>query len=106
KLVSALSFLGILVFLKFTGLIVPNLPYLTAKASWEYILEQRKMAQFDIGEPIGNFKNVAHNSPAEKNIYVLILGESTTKNHFGIYGYPRKTTPKLNEIKNELLIYR
>lgn len=106
KLLSGFFFLGILAFLKFTGLIVPNFPYLAAKASWEYILEQQKMTQSHIGKPIGNFKNVIHDSPAEKSIYILILGESTTKNHLGIYGYPRETTPELDEIKNELLVYR
>ncbi len=32
--------------------------------------------------------------------YVLIIGESTTRNHMGIYGYPRDTTPQLKKRDN------
>ena len=34
---------------------------------------------------------------SEKGIYVLVIGESTTKDHMQIYGYTRKTTPWLEE---------
>ncbi|HET8810479.1 MAG TPA: sulfatase-like hydrolase/transferase [Flavobacteriaceae bacterium] len=106
KLITIFLFVAILVGLKFTGLIVPNLPYLTAKAVSDYVAEQQKMERFHLDRHIGDFENVKNNSPAEKSTYVLIIGESTTRNHLGIYDYSRNTTPKLGEIANELLLYQ
>lgn len=37
---------------------------------------------------------------------VLVLGESTARQHLGVYGYPRNTTPYLSSIAEELVIYR
>jgi len=36
---------------------------------------------------------------------VLVLGESATRFHHSIYGYPRNTSPLLNEIRDKLLIF-
>jgi len=36
---------------------------------------------------------------------VLVIGESTSRLHMGIYGYPRNTTPKLNAMKDQLAIF-
>lgn len=43
-------------------------------------------------------------STAEQT-YVLVLGESTTRNRMSLYGYTRKTSPRLEEIRKELLVY-
>lgn len=43
-------------------------------------------------------------SPDE--LYVLVLGESTGRNHMGLYGYPRPTTPRLAALGDSLLVYR
>lgn len=106
KFLSGGLLLCLLLFLKFSGLIVPNLPYLTGKSVWEYVQEQQRMATIDIDGPRGNFVEVRADTSSEKSLYVLVIGESTTRNHMGIYGYPRETTPKLNEIKKELLLYQ
>lgn len=37
---------------------------------------------------------------------VLVLGESTARQHLGVYGYPRNTTPYLSSIVEELVVYR
>ncbi|MEO7035140.1 MAG: phosphoethanolamine transferase [Polyangiaceae bacterium] len=37
--------------------------------------------------------------------YVLVIGESARPDHFGVYGYPRPTTPLLDKQKN-LLAFR
>lgn len=50
------------------------------------------------------FEDLVVNGP-EKATYVFVIGESTGRNHLGLYGYHRNTNPKLSEIKNELLIY-
>lgn len=99
-------FIFILLFLKITKLIVPNFPYLVAKASYEYYEEQKKMQAFHIDTKAGSFTNVVHKKNNKQATYVLIIGESTNKNHLGIYDYYRPTTPNLKKRKEELLIYK
>lgn len=38
-------------------------------------------------------------APNEPEAYVLVVGESARPDHFGIYGYPRDTTPRLRSMK-------
>lgn len=38
--------------------------------------------------------------------YVVVIGESLNKNHMGIYGYKRATTPQLSGMKDELILYQ
>ena len=44
-------------------------------------------------------------NPDTSLIGVLVIGESATRNHMGIYGYPRNTTPNLAANRQDLLIY-
>lgn len=37
--------------------------------------------------------------------YIIVIGESLTRNHMGLYGYARNTTPELNKLRSELLIF-
>jgi heptose-I-phosphate ethanolaminephosphotransferase len=37
--------------------------------------------------------------------FVIVIGESVNRNHLSLYGYPRTTNPKLQTIRNQLLIY-
>jgi len=41
-------------------------------------------------------------NPQAGGIYVLVIGESETRDHMGIYGYIRSTTPWLNKFSHEL----
>jgi glucan phosphoethanolaminetransferase (alkaline phosphatase superfamily) len=34
-------------------------------------------------------------APSEPELFVLVLGESSRRDHWGLYGYPRETTPGL-----------
>ncbi len=43
--------------------------------------------------------------PAAEQTYVLVIGESTSRRRLSLYGYPRQTSPRLQEIRNELLVY-
>ncbi|RZA13019.1 MAG: phosphoethanolamine transferase, partial [Proteobacteria bacterium] len=38
-------------------------------------------------------------------LVVVIIGESTTRNHFGLYGYSRNTTPRLDKMRDDLLVF-
>ncbi len=51
-----------------------------------------------------HFTNVSNND--EEALYVVIIGESTTRNNMGIYGYYRDTNPNLNKVKNELHLFQ
>jgi heptose-I-phosphate ethanolaminephosphotransferase len=44
------------------------------------------------------------NTENERQICVLVLGESVNRNHLALYGYNRNTTPKLST-RNDLFIY-
>lgn len=49
-------------------------------------------------ERIDNLKNLVHLSIDEKKggLFVLVIGESETRDHMQVYGYPRPTTPWMN----------
>lgn len=38
--------------------------------------------------------------------FVLVLGESSNRFNWSLYGYKRKTTPKLDALANEILVFR
>ncbi len=44
-------------------------------------------------------------SSFEGNV-VLLLGESVSRHHLGVYGYPRNTTPFMSAMRGELTVYR
>ena len=48
---------------------------------------------------------IRHATPNEKFLAVLVIGESATRFHHSIYGYPRCTSPEMERRRNELLIY-
>ena len=96
--------LVILAFLKFSSLIVYNLPYLILKSTIEYSVESVKLGDYKTNKT-GNFSDVSRPESNEDEVYVVILGESTSRAHFGLYNYPRATTPNLNSLKEELNIY-
>lgn len=91
--------------LSITGYFRTNVPSVEFYKSWaRYKKEMRELSEF-----YANRKNAT----TEANCYldnfpktfVIVIGESATKNHYGIYGYKRNTTPNLDSIKDELLIY-
>jgi heptose-I-phosphate ethanolaminephosphotransferase len=105
KLISTTIFFSILAFLNYTDLKQFNFLYLIFKASSDYQLEQQNIISFDIDKKEGNFTKVKHLSKEKKAIYVLVLGESTTRNHLGVYGHYRETTPNLMAMKEDLSIF-
>lgn len=56
--------------------------------------------------PVENLKDANGNTP---RTLVLIIGESTTRNRMSIYGYPRNTTPQIEQFKKdnpEFLVFK
>ena len=52
--------------------------------------------------PLQNLKDANAGLPAT---LVLVIGESTNKQHMSLYGYARPTTPKLDALRNELVVF-
>ncbi|WP_298498881.1 sulfatase-like hydrolase/transferase [uncultured Algibacter sp.] len=106
KIKASILFVSILIFLKFSLLVVYNLPYLIVKSSMEYYVESEKMEKYS-SKKRGNFNNVKTTSfdEDEQQVYVILIGESTSSKHMGIYDYYRNTTPLLCEIKDDLIVY-
>ncbi|MCD8521825.1 MAG: lipid A phosphoethanolamine transferase [Saccharospirillaceae bacterium] len=47
---------------------------------------------------------VTLSNPQQPQTHVFIIGESATRNHMGIYGYHRDTTPVLDSLRTELAV--
>lgn len=107
--VNKIKVLGLILvvfaFLKLSELIIYNLPYMAVRAGFEYYKESKKLGEY-ANDKYGGFENVHRKwSTNEQEIYIIIIGEATSRLHFGLYNYYRNTTPLLGEIKDELLIY-
>ncbi|RXJ86762.1 phosphoethanolamine transferase CptA [Arcobacter sp. CECT 8985] len=50
-------------------------------------------------------KNLVDNSPSV-NTVVLVIGESTDRNRMSLYGYKRDTTPNLDKMKDDLIVFK
>lgn len=42
---------------------------------------------------------------AFKGTVILVIGESTSRHHMALYGYPRQTTPQLSAMRGELAVF-
>ena len=107
KIKIFLLIFSVLVFLKWSQLIVFNVPYLLARTPISYNQEMKKLDVYGESHKLGNFSNVRRaDGFSGKEVYVIVVGESTSRKHFDLQGgYYRETTPKLNTNKNDLNIY-
>lgn len=63
---------------------------------------EKQLLNLDRIPALSNLKETQKSLPTT---VVLVIGESTTRVHMGLYGYARETTPKLSSIKNELRVF-
>ncbi len=54
---------------------------------------------------IPSLKNLKDDLAGQASTLILVIGEATNRQRMRLYGYVRKTTPKLDAMKNELLAY-
>ena len=93
--------------LKLSGFIIYNGPYIFLKTPLSYLSEINKFKVYGNENKIGTFTNLTTSNIQEDELFVIVIGESTNKKHFNLYGdYHRETNPLLNEIKNELSIFK
>lgn len=50
-------------------------------------------------------QSVVKQEDSLKKTLIVLIGEATVRDHLGIYGYYRNTTPKLKRIENELVVF-
>lgn len=48
---------------------------------------------------------IERQAKSDEETYILVIGESTTRNNMSLYGYHRNTTPKLSKLKNNLQVF-
>ena len=58
-------------------------------------------------EIVPNLNGLVKEKPSilGQNLSVIVIGESITRQHMGLYGYSRKTTPRLYKLSPELIIF-
>ncbi|MDU8885368.1 phosphoethanolamine transferase [Yeosuana sp. MJ-SS3] len=107
KIKLVLSILTILLFLKYTKLIVFNVPYLAVRTPISYYSEMDKFKNYGKDNKTGKFLEVKHfNTSHDKEFYIIVIGESTSRRHFNLDNlYYRKTAPLLNSLKEEIKIF-
>jgi heptose-I-phosphate ethanolaminephosphotransferase len=54
---------------------------------------------------VHDFKITRTQNSHQKEVHVLVIGESTTSTHMGVYGHHRDTTPNLSKLKSELNLF-
>jgi heptose-I-phosphate ethanolaminephosphotransferase len=108
KLVFGFLILLIIVFIYFkSNHQKQHAVYLAYDSYLKYKDEQKKYHEFLFGDQKNHdyLKAKSNNPKSDKETYVLVIGESTTKTHLQLYNYSRATNPELTKIKNELVVF-
>ena len=93
-------------FEKFETRIEPAVPWQMAVAYHRYVNTLADMQDMLHSAskipPLKNLQDASANQPAT---LVLVIGESTNRQRMSLYGYPRKTTPELDKLKDQLAVF-
>lgn len=68
-------------------------------------IRTRMQEQLDLNSSIPPLAGLHNDNPMAQPTLVLVIGESTNRSRMGLYGYPRSTTPRLNQLRDELLVF-
>lgn len=80
----------------------------TTMARYQSIMQSREKARAfwgQRGERKGRLKLQTSRQRTRPQIVVVVIGESTTRRHMGIHGYHRPTTPALESLRDQLIIF-
>ena len=80
-----------------------NFPYVLYRSVNEYNKERILINQ--LNADYSPFEEVQAQSKLTTETHIVVIGESTSRLHFGLYGYERQTTPRLQEIADELFVF-
>lgn len=75
-----------------------------ANASYKEYKITRSLFKEELAQPQSSALKEVKSLPNAPKLGVVIVGESTTRTHMGLYGYWRKTNPFLTSLKDELLV--
>jgi heptose-I-phosphate ethanolaminephosphotransferase len=78
-------------------MVVGYLQYQEQLAGMQELLDKNKKLP-----PIENLVDPNNGQPTS---FVLVIGESTNRQHMSLYGYARKTTPKLDALRTQLTVF-
>ena len=81
-----------------------NIVYVAARSFKKYRREAKALQLLWEDKLGGKFTNVTSDTLQEE-LYVMIIGESTTWHHMSLYNYYRNTNPLLSARKDELHVY-
>lgn len=84
-----------------------RLPKFVIDGFERYQRELKLFRDVQIKRKAGEIQFTANKNEAGET-YIVVIGESLNKNHMGLYGYLRNTTPNLSKINadNELLVFQ
>lgn len=84
----------------------PTVPWQTIIGFANYKKQLNNMQQLLVqNAQIPPLKNLKDDYAGLPSTLVLVIGESTNRQRMSLYGYGRKTTPNLDNLKNELLTF-
>ena len=83
-----------------------DVPSITlAKAIKEYIKEIKIYREIKGNLAKNDYTGEKIEPKTDNNLAIFVIGESTNRNHMGVYGYYRDTTPRFDKIKEKLYIF-
>lgn len=75
-----------------------------ANASYKEYQITRNLFKEELAQPLSSALNEVKSLSNAPKLGVVIIGESTSRTHMGLYGYWRNTNPRLTSLKDELLV--
>lgn len=88
-------------------LLVQNLPYLIYKANSQYQIELKTYKAFSDKLNKNVFFDTHQEQISEDELHIIVIGESTSREHFSISSnYYRNTTPLLKSIERKLSVFK
>ena len=82
-------------------------PYQLIGGYLDYLQEMKTLeSNLYLFDNIALVENLHQEEQKLPSTHIVVIGESTSRLHMSLYGYKRKTNPKLESIKNELKIFR
>ncbi len=84
----------------------PVVPWQFVVGSWKYRQHLQEMQSLlEQNRRLPPLANLVDTHAGQSATLVLVIGESTSRLHMGLYGYPRPTTPRLEAMRPELTVF-
>lgn len=80
-------------------------PMVVANAVIDYNKQMKAYNSMKYKDKSDFFEDVVVKNDSVPETYIIVIGESTSRKHMGLYGYSRQTTPLLQSISDDLFIF-